>query len=499
MKKSINRQLILICFTLIIIVFMATWLINAIFLEYFYVKDSVNKLYSMYESLNSFDIDYYLSTDEGRQSKEMRDFRSSIGIACGRNNASFIVVDKNRDVVISSLDEPSEFNNMILGAFSEENEDIYKYVIRRESNYSIVNVTDPDSGIEYTVMFGNLDSGNSFMIRIALANMRDNVRTSNIFSFYVGLGAIFFGCISIFFFSNRITKPIAELTEISKRMANLDFDVKYVGKSYNEVDVLGENFNHMSETLEETIGRLKVANEELKHDVDNKTRIDNMRKEFIANVSHELKTPIALISGYAEGLKEGIIDDPENKEFYCDVIVDEADKMNKLVKQLLSLSQIEFGEEIPEMKRFNLTSLIASFVRENSVLVKDRNIAVTFENECDDIYVWSDEFQLEDVLRNYFSNALNHIDDNRMIKLSLYTKENEAFVSVFNTGANIPEESIDRIWDKFYKVDKARSREYGGSGIGLSIVKAIMTNLNGRCGVENKDNGVEFWFALPLN
>ena len=147
----------------------------------------------------------------------------------------------------------------------------------------------------------------------------------------------------MYFVSNRFLGPITVLTNIAKRMSELDFTAKYEVKTEDEVGVLGNSMNMLSETLEQALAELKEANTELKKDLEKKEQIDAMRKEFLSNVSHELKTPIALIQGYAEGLMDNINDDEESKEFYCEVIVDEARKMNQMVKKIMDLNQLEFG------------------------------------------------------------------------------------------------------------------------------------------------------------
>ena len=220
-----------------------------------------------------------------------------------------------------------------------------------------------------------------------------------------------------------------------------------------------------------------------------------MRKEFISNVSHELKTPIALIQGYAEGLQEGITENPEDMNYYCDVIVDEANKMNRMVKNLLTLNQLEFGIEQVQMERFDIVSVINGVIESMKLQTSQKDIVIDFE-ERESIDVWADEFQIEEVITNYLSNALNHVDKNKQIKVKILKKDGIVRISVFNTGKQIPKEDIDNIWVKFYKVDKARTREYGGNGIGLSIVKAIIDRHGKSCGVINHDNGVEFWFEL---
>jgi signal transduction histidine kinase len=220
-----------------------------------------------------------------------------------------------------------------------------------------------------------------------------------------------------------------------------------------------------------------------------------MRKDFLSNVTHELKTPIALIQGYAEGLKDNINEDADSRDFYCEVIIDEAMKMNKMVKKLLSLNQIESGNNQVNFERFDIVALIRSVINATDILFQQKGVILHFEQK-EPIYVWADEYMVEEVVTNYISNALNHVDGSKIIEIMLIKQEASVRVAVFNTGANIPEEDIESIWVKFYKVDKARTREYGGSGIGLSIVKAIMTSLNQKYGVINHESGVEFWFEL---
>ena len=220
-----------------------------------------------------------------------------------------------------------------------------------------------------------------------------------------------------------------------------------------------------------------------------------MRKEFLSNVSHELKTPIALIQGYAEGLKDGINDDPESNEWYCDVIIDEASKMNTIVKKLLNLNQLEFGNEQLSLEHFDLSALLDGVLGNYNYLFEQKQAKVIVDKPKQ-LMVWADEFMVEEVVDNYISNALNHLSGKKEISVKAEMIDGCARVSVRNTGEQIPEESLDKVWIKFYKVDKARTREYGGSGIGLSIVKAIMDAHNKPYGVYNNEDGVTFWFEL---
>ena len=301
----------------------------------------------------------------------------------------------------------------------------------------------------------------------------------------------------VWYFSKRLTDPILELAVLSEKMADLDFDAKYASGGSNEIGELGANFNRMSERLESTISELKKANNRLLEDIEQKDKLEKMRNEFLGNVSHELKTPIALIQGYAEGLKEGVNEDAAGREFYCDVIMDEAAKMNQMVKNLLTLNQLEFGDEDIVFERFNLTELVRGVIQSMEILAQQAEAKVIFRQQ-EPVYVWADEFKAEQVVRNYMSNAFHHVGGEKVVEVKILSDGEKARVSVFNTGAPIPEEDVAHIWDKFYKVDKAHTREYGGNGIGLSIVKAIMESLHQKYGLNNYDNGVEFWFELDV-
>ena len=381
--------------------------------------------------------------------------------------------------------------NILFGASPEETT-----VLEESENYVIQRQTDTRLDSEYLVLYGALSNGNLVLMRTALASIKESADISNKFLAYVGVVAIIVSILIAIFISKSITTPILELTDISKKMTELDFEAKYSRKKRrkNEIDELGEHFNRLSGTLEATISELKSANNELQRDIENKTKIDEMRKEFLSNVSHELKTPLALIQGYAEGLQECVNDDPESRDFYCDVIIDETEKMTQMVKKLLTLNQLEFGNEAVTMERFNLTELICGVLQTSSILLEQNQIQVIFDEAP--VYVWGDEFKIEEVLTNYLSNAIHHAEGEKRISIFYTPKENCVRVSVFNTGKQIPEEDIENVWVKFYKVDKARTREYGGSGIGLSIVKAVMESLHQKCGVENREDGVEFWFEL---
>ena len=168
-----------------------------------------------------------------------------------------------------------------------------------------------------------------------------------------------------------------------------------------------------------------------------------------------------------------------------------------MIKKLLTLNQIEFGNNQVNFEHFDIVQVVRTVINSATLLAKQKEAQIEID-DYPQIYVWADEYMIEEVVTNYVSNAINHVDGEKKIKVSLKKTDKVVRVSVFNTGKCIPEEELDKIWIKFYKVDKARTREYGGSGIGLSIVKAIMESMNQKCGVLNHEDGVEFWFELDI-
>ena len=347
----------------------------------------------------------------------------------------------------------------------------------------------------FLVLASRLDNNQALVLSTPLSVIDESAAIANKFFMFTGLITIVLGGLAVFIFTGRFTKPILELNDIAQRMSKLDFSKKYQVKSDDEVGQLGRSINSLSDQLDQAILNLTEANKKLREDIEQERKIDKMRKEFINSVSHELKTPLALIQGYAEGLKLNINEDEETKNYYCDVIIDETDKMNRLVKDLLNLSQIESGNFQLEKTAFDLSSMIRTVLDKYQPLLEENGIKL----ECElpeNQTVFADAERIEQVLVNYLINAVNHVDERKEIKIGTAVKDDKVRVSVYNSGEKIPEESLDRIWTSFYKVDKARTRRYGGTGLGLSIVKAIQELHNNRYGVENLADGVLFWFEV---
>lgn len=505
---SMRNQIAVLFIGLLFLSIVAISAINLMFLERYYISKKTEVLLEALCDLESLDLEEAGDSsgepdeDETAQfsdgTEEYAEIPDEMRRFSSRNNLTWVVISKDTSLLAYVGDNPSMFRSRLFGYAYDLDQDSKKNVIKvleEGEQYVVQQVHDRFAGMDYVECWGELSSGDYFLIRSPLESIRESVAISNNFYFFVGACIIMISGLVIWILTNKITKPISELTRLSQQMTDLDFDARYQSKAGNEIDVLGDNFNKMCKELENTISELKSANNKLQKDIQDRIKIDQMRKEFLDNVSHELKTPIALIQGYAEGLKENISEDPESREFYCDVIMDESAKMNKLVKNLLTLNQLESGKDAAVMERFDIVSLIRGVLGSMDIMIQQKEAKVIFD-AAGPVYVWADEFKIEEVVTNYTSNALNHLEGNKQIEINVWKEDDRVKVTVFNTGSPIPEEDLPNLWNKFYKVDKARTREYGGSGIGLSIVKAIMEGLNQEYGVQNYDNGVEFWFTL---
>ncbi len=486
MKYSIKKQFVGVICLLIMGTILLCWFINNTLLENYYLNNKQNVLMYAYHYINTVSNEGKFNTEE---------FDIEFQKIIGKYNISFIVLDAETQTLKTSANDYEILSKELLKNIFGSGNGPNVRLLEKGDSYEISIMLDDWTKTEFIEMWGVLDNGNLFLFRNPLESIKESVKLANRFLAYVGIFAAALSALVALWVSGKIAKPIMELTQISERMLHLDFEAKYSGKSRTEIALLGHNINELSEILEKTISELKSANNELQRDIERKNKVDEMRREFLSNVSHELKTPIALIQGYAEGLKEGINDDVESREFYCDVIMDEAAKMNTMVKKLLTLNQLESGNEAIAMERFDIVALIRNYIQSSEILTKQKDISVRMEN-YPPIYVWADEFKTEEVFMNYFTNAINYALYEKIIDVRIQIEKNKVRVSVFNTGNPIPEESLAHLWEKFYKVDKARTREYGGSGIGLSIVKAIMESMNQGYGVRNYDNGVEFWYEL---
>lgn len=484
--NSVRYKLFITLAIAVIMIIAFLILLNNIVLESFYLYSKQGTLIKIFDEVNE-------AYNTSQHEKSIRNMLSNYAL---RNGYDIMLETQDGINLYTSNENFIEtMNSMNILNSQDNNNDI----ILANKDFNIRKIKDQTTNITYILLSGKLDNNYNLYIRMPISSIQESVKISNNFLYLIGGITLIIAAIIITFISKRFTEPIQELNEIAEKMANLDFSKKFHPKDVDdEINMLGKNINLMSDKLEATIKQLRNSNIRLERDIEEKSKIEEMRTQFISDVSHELKTPIALIQGYAEGLIENVNTDEENRKFYAEVISDEANKMDKLVKQLLELMKLEYGKREFSNANFNIIELISEVIRKSKVMLEEKNIEVRFDFSKP-INVYADEFYIEQVVTNYITNAIKHADEvfgEKYIEIRIEDREDKIRIYIFNTGKNIEEEDKERIWRRFYKVDSSRNRENGGTGIGLALVKAIMNNYNNAFGVENKDTGVEFYFDL---
>ncbi len=484
MKVSIRMKITLMvgCFSLFILFF--TWVICNYVIAGVFIWNVKYNLKQTYDSCNElFDApDYGLMSD---------------GELFGKINnpmeAVVLILDPVNDRIYTTISDEVQMMDS-LNAMLRTVDKPGAATLYESGEYKISRNHDNIVNADFYDLVGKIDNGFTIILRSPVTRIELAMRVVTKVFIYVGFGLVIVGSAFILLMSNIFASPIKRMSYAARRMSNLDFDARVPVRTRDEIGELGESMNAMSEKLEETISKLKAANAKLQRDIDKKEEIDDMRKEFLSHVSHELKTPIALIQGYAEGLRDDMADTPEDREFYTGVIIDEAAKMNSLVKKLLTLNEIEFGENPLQITRFELSKFVRDILNAQKILIDEAGVTVEFEEEP--VHVWADEFMIEEVFTNYLTNATHYADKGGKIKIWFDDLGTCVRVSVFDQGPQIAPEDIDKLFVKFYKADKARTREYGGSGIGLSIVAATMDAHGRAYGCYNLEEGPVFYFEL---
>ncbi len=504
------QMVIIILMTLLIL-----WVANAFFLEDYYLKQQKEILLDYYASLNS------LSTDALPNAKELFiDIES-------QSNVTLIILDDQDGLVYTSEpryqteddiipfdpsdtipihpsqpsndsdttptgieqtppDKPSDFSPE-LERLDYPNEEAIS------DSLSYTTGRDPFTRRETLALIGTLNNGYYINMRLPLASLDAPIAIVNRFLALTGLLVLVVSLMLTYYFSNHFTRPIKEISRITGRMKRLDFSESAVVNARDELGALAENVNEMSTVLSKNIDALNISNRQLRDEIKAKDRLDVKRRQLLNNVSHELKTPLALMEGYAEALQLGIHKDPKRTDFYCDVIIDETTKMNQLVQTLLDIDQVTFGDTLSQPITMDLISYLNSTILKYDHVLNESKIELKTVMPSK-LFIHTDPLRLDQVFTNYLTNAIHYVIYPRTISIKVIQEKKKAIIEVFNTSQLLSEDDREKIWDSFYKIDKARTREKGGHGLGLSIVQAILEADGLSYGVRNESNGVTFWF-----
>jgi signal transduction histidine kinase len=287
------------------------------------------------------------------------------------------------------------------------------------------------------------------------------------------------------------------MNRIAAQMANLDFSKECEVKSKDELGTLANSLNKLSKNLGVSLKELKAANEQLHLDIEKERNLEKMRKEFVSSVSHEFKTPLGIIKGFTEGIRDQVAE--EKKEYYIEVIMDEIDKMDNLVRDLMDLARLESKTQELNNEEFNIIELIDEVKNRLLQTIDEKNITMVFKYRERITEVCGDRRKIEQVITNILTNAIRHTKFEKYIEIGVEEENSEWMIYIENSGEPISEEDLFKIWERFYRVEKSRRRQTGGTGLGLAIVKTILERHESHFGVKNTNRGVKFYFTLKKN
>ncbi|MBT2579319.1 HAMP domain-containing protein [Bacillus sp. ISL-8] len=289
-----------------------------------------------------------------------------------------------------------------------------------------------------------------------------------------------------FYYSKQIAKPLLKINDTTKKIAHLDFTEKIPITSKDEIGDLSQNINTLSNKLHSHIGQLE-------QDIEKERKLENTRKEFIAGVSHELKTPLSIMKSCISILKDGVAE--HKKDYYFQAMEKEVDKMDILILDMLELAKFESGTYNMKMDSFYIDGVIEEICEQLSAEIEKKELSV-HKHICP-AEVIGNQNRIEQVIVNFITNAIRYTPEKEDIIISTIDGKDHIKVCIENKGAHIEEEQLDKIWDRFYRVDAARKRSQGGTGLGLAISKNILELHDAEYGVKNTEDGVLFYFYLP--
>lgn len=494
-KNSVWMKMFIQMLSIIIFCGACITLFNVLFLDKFYYSNIKHELKSTCEQVcklyleNDADLEMALENIESRTSIHVKiiDAGNRIEYANYLDGKSVQQSHSTSEFLSSDPSKPGKiFLYQLLSERYESGNDGGVFEVRHKM----------PGGMSFIVYIKYLDGGSRIEVSHKLESIKRSAELTNQMLVPVVAVCVALSALWAYFSSKRMMKPLIAMSDITHQMSELNFSKKCDVRTDDELGSLAKSINSLSDTLDSTLKDLKSKNKELEQDIAHERQIEQKRKEFISSVSHELKTPISIIQGYAEGLKIGVSEnDAEMTEKYCDVIIDESQKMNKLVIELLELSQYESGTATLELDTINLRDFVESIVSVYMIRFKDKNLTCTVDIDSS-FYGIADSQKLDRVIKNFLSNALSHTPENGQVKITCGEINDCYRISVYNSGSHIPDGDIDEIWNSFYRADKSRNRDSSRFGLGLSIVKAIAKKHSTACGAENTDDGVVFWFDV---
>lgn len=467
MKNSIRYKLFAV-FLGLLTIFITIFLISSFFLDDIFIWENKRIMEDAYEKFDN--------TSQNRNINEgdLIELVESIG-----GNITILTPELNLKISTSRYEDNINFTNIDIIEQIE--------ILKRDEDKKFTSmVTENIRGDNKSIFFiGKLKAGGYFIGEKAIKEIQTSTQIARVFLGLASIGTLLIGSVIVYFLSKKLTKPITEITQVAGEISKLNFDKKVNVDSEDEIGLLASSINNISDKLNKVLT-------ELRNDIEREKQLEKMRRNFISNVSHELKTPLSMIAGYTEGLKYNIAKEKADKDYYYDVIIDETDKMNLLIEELLELSSYESGNFSIKKENINISDLLNNTIEKYKLKLNERQVKLHLKIK-ENVYINADKLRIEQVITNFLDNMIKYVEQNGNIKIELEESENNIKLLLYNSGEKIEESEIKNIWESFYKAEKSKK----GTGLGLSIIRAIIELHGGSYGVENKDYGVEFFVTLP--
>jgi len=494
-NKGITFKLFAITSIFFIVFITCTLLLQSVFFEKFYVNRKTKELQKNIESIKK--VSFLNNEDINKSTDIMYKFEET-------NNCKIALLTIPDQVTLmtqSTQEQRGTGKTQLIGEVIRQ----WQFILAQTPSQALIktpkiyNLQHPTYGTNSLVIItpilsnGNVE-GLIFVVS-PLQPVGEAAAVIKEYYVYIYGFAIILIIILSLLYTRMISKPLININNAAIRMAELDFSVQCQVNSKDEIGNLARALNFLSQKLDTTLSELTTANTNLSLDLEKEKKLEVMRKDFVAAVSHELKTPLSLIDGYAEGLKDGVAGD-ENRDFYLQVIIEESEKMNSLISDMLALSTLESGNYKLKITDFYIDELLNNIIKKYLPTFRERKINLQIDFEKNNLKVYGDSFRIEQVIINFLTNALKYTPEENSIYISIKTINDEVLIEVENEGEPIAEEDLENIWLKFYKIDRSRNRSLGGTGLGLSISKNILLLHESTYGVLNTEKGVKFYFTL---
>lgn len=481
MKHSIKFKIVL-SFTLLIVALLVGQIaFNLLFSKEYYVSKNLSEVEALYESI----VEGYSDTTE-----ILYDLTSEADLVGGYS----VIVFSESKLIYSSRNTENLYNQVIMQGMSLLG-DLDSY-----SENPVAEEVDlhKDSEQDEIRLLGKFEYDGEYRyiaITKPLQSINESIYLFTNSSIIIALVILIMGTGIIMLIARGLSKPIKDIEVASKNLANLDFSYEAnEDASTLEMQNLAKSVNSMSRNLDSFMTQLTTANLKLQEDIEYQKNIEQSRKDFIANISHEMKTPLALLQIYGENLKNNV--EGIDREKYCQTILEETERLDGIVKNMLNISAIENGLYKTKKDVFDFSQTAKNTAKNLSPLLEDFNVVLDITPQ---IKIYGDEKQIEEAMRNYINNAISHTKDGGTIKISLNISGRKAVFAVYNDGENISDTDLENIWESFYKIDKSRTRSgNGNAGLGLYIIRLIMNNHEGEYFINNMLQGVEFGFSITV-